>query len=268
MSTPTEVAVPTRRPVWSLTGRVALVTGAGRGVGAGIAEVLAERGAAVAVNDLHADRAAAVVGAIEAAGGTATAVVFDVCDDDAVREGVAGIADWAGAVDLLVNNAGIPEDRRVGLFVDSSAADWLPFLQLNVWAPMYCLRATLPEMVRRGFGRVVQISSGAGARGLPDGSGEALYGGSKAFMDGLLRHVANEVARHGVTVNAIAPGLITSALAYADPDLVHGLLERIPMGRLGEPREIGDAVAWLASDGAAFVTGQVIHVNGGSYQGR
>ena len=252
-----------------LSGKTALVTGSGRGIGEGIAHVLAERGAAIVVNDLHADRAQTVVDAIASKGFSATASIFDVSDYAAVVAATERIEQEVAPIDILVNNAGIPEDRHTGPFAESDPAHWKPFIDLNVYGAMNCVRAVLPRMIERGFGRIVQISSGAAARGLPLGSGESVYGGSKAYMDGLIRHLSIEVAQSGVTVNSVAPGLIgAAALVYADPDVVEKVLERVPMGRFGEPRELGDAVAWLASPDAAYVTGQVIHVNGGSYQGR
>ena len=248
--------------------RTALVTGSGRGIGRGIAMVLAERGAAVAVNDLHADRAESVVKEIADAGGRAVASVFDVTDYDAVRDALAQIERDLGPVDVLVNNAGIPEGRHTGPFIESSPPDWMPYMQLNIFGAMNCVHLALPGMCDRGWGRVIQISSAAAARGLAAHGGESLYAASKATMESLLRHVSVEVIRQGVTCNCVAPGVMDAAQAYADPDVIRAVVETAPIGRLGDSREIGDAVAWLASDGAGYVTGQVIHVNGGSYQGR
>jgi 3-oxoacyl-[acyl-carrier protein] reductase len=252
----------------TLTDRTALVTGGGRGIGRAIAQVLAERGARVVVNDLHADRAANAADEIAAAGGLASAIAFDVTDFGAVGDAVAQVERSQGPVDVLVNNAGIPEGRWTGWFVESSPADWRPYVDLNVYGPMNCLRWVLSGMCERGWGRVIQISSAAAARALPAGAGESLYAATKAAMDSLLRQVSVEVARQGVTCNAVAPGVMDAARAYADPAVIQSVVERVPMGRLGESREVAEAVAWLASDAAAFITGQVIHVNGGSYQGR
>ena len=251
-----------------LEGKMALVTGGGRGIGQGVAEVLAEEGATVAVNDLHLERAAETVEKIVAAGGTAVALPFDVTDYEAVGENVARIEAERQPLDILVNNAGIPEGRYTGPFAESQPADWEVFVHLNVYGAMNCVRSVLPGMCERGWGRVVQLSSGSAARGLPTEAGESVYGASKAFMDGLLRHVALEVAREGVTFNAISPGVMEAARAYADPAVIDAVLARVPLGRLGKSREIGHAVAWLASEEGAFVTGQVIHLNGGAYQGR
>ena len=248
--------------------RTALVTGAGRGVGQGIAEVLAQRGHAVAVNDLHPERAEAVAAEIVGAGGEAFPITFDVTDFAAVGRALGEITDQAGPVDILVNNAGIPEGRWTGPFVESTPEDWGPYMQLNVFGAMNCVRLALPGMCERGWGRVIQISSAAAARGLAAHGGESLYAASKATMESLLRHVSIEVIRKGVTCNCVAPGVMEAAKAYADPKVIQAVVDAQPIGRLGESREIGDAVAWLASEGAGFVTGQVIHVNGGSYQGR
>jgi 3-oxoacyl-[acyl-carrier protein] reductase len=252
----------------TLASRTALVTGAGRGIGEGIAAVLAERGTAVAVNDLHDDRARAAAEAITRGGGTAIPVAFDVRDPEALVTALGRIERELGPVDVLVNNAGIPEDRWTGPFAESSPQAWKPFVDLNVYGAMHCVRAVLPGMCVRSWGRIVQISSASASRSLPAGAGESVYAATKAAMESLLRHVAVEVARQGVTCNCVPPGVMDAAKAYADPKVIEAVVERVPMGRLGAAREIGDAVAWLASDEAGFVTGQVIHVNGGSYQGR
>jgi NAD(P)-dependent dehydrogenase (short-subunit alcohol dehydrogenase family) len=252
----------------SLEGRTALITGAGRGIGRAIALALAERGSHVVVNDLHEQRADDVSAEIRAAGGSATVVPFDVTDPSALANGLATAEAEAGPADILVSNAGIPEGRWSGAFAESSFEDWAPYVELNVFGAMRCVRAVLPGMRERGWGRIIQISSAAAARSLAAHGGESVYAGTKAFMEGLLRHVAVEMAESGVTCNCVAPGVMDAALAYADPAVVEAVAARVPMKRLGDSREIADAVAWLASDGARFVTGQVIHVNGGAYQGR
>jgi NAD(P)-dependent dehydrogenase (short-subunit alcohol dehydrogenase family) len=247
--------------VTALAGRLAVVTGAGRGIGKAIAAALAARGATVVVNDLHPERADEAVREI---GGGAVARPFDVTDRAAVVRELAAI----GPIDILVNNAGIPEGRFSGPFAESSPEDWATYVELNVYGAMSCFHAVVPAMCERGWGRLIQISSGSAARGLPPEAGESIYSGSKAFMDGLIRHLAIEVARHGVTVNSVAPGVMDAARAYAAPAVIDAVVARVPAGRLGRSEEVGDAVAWLASDAAGFVTGQVIHVNGGAYQGR
>ena len=251
----------------TLNGRVALVTGAGRSVGFGIARALAAAGAAVAVNDLHPDRARQAAADIAALGvGPAVAWPFDVTDHAAVLAAVAAVGDQLGPVDILVNNAGIPENGGAEHFVNSKPESWMPYIQLNLLGSMYCIHAVLPGMIERGWGRVIQISSGASSTGLP--IGVSVYGASKAGIEGLLRHVAVEVGGFGVTANALALGLMENTAQMADQHLLARILAGVPVGRLGRGEEVGAAAAWLASEQAAFVTGQVIHLNGGSTFGR
>jgi NAD(P)-dependent dehydrogenase (short-subunit alcohol dehydrogenase family) len=228
-----------------LAGKVALVTGAGQGVGAGIARVLADRGATVVVNDLAAERAEAVAADV---GGRA--VPFDVTDLAAVR---AGFTD-AGPIDVLVNNAGIPTDGFPQVdFKDSDPAVWRRFVDLNLYGVLHCTHAALPGMCERGWGRVITISSEAGRIGLP--IRVALYGAAKAGAIGFTKHLAHEVGPHGVTCNALALGSMENA--PLNPS-------RFPIPRLGTGRDVGETVAFLASDGAEWITGQVIGVNGGA----
>jgi NAD(P)-dependent dehydrogenase (short-subunit alcohol dehydrogenase family) len=237
-------------------GRVALVTGAGQGVGAGIATALAAAGAAVAVNDLHADRAAAVAARINADGGRAHACVADVTDLTAVEAMVADIEDAAGPVDVLVNNAGIPADGfALRPFRDMPVADWDRFVRLNLYGVLHCTRVTVDGMCERGWGRIVTVSSEAGRMGLP--TGVSLYGASKAAAIGFSRHLALELVGTGVTVNCVALGLMATG-----PD--DDRRPPWPTARLGDPDDVAAAVCYLASDGAAWVTGQVLGVNGGA----
>ena len=252
---------------FSLDGRTALITGAAGWTGRGIAHVLIERAAAIAVADIDAAGAAELVGELTAAGGRARAALFDVRDYDAVIAAVGQLeADWA-PIDILVNNVGMPgtPNKHVA-FAESEPADWRPWFDINIYGSLNCLRAVLPGMLGRGWGRVVQISSAMAARGLPNR--EALLGGSKAGIEGALRSIAFEVADRGVTINALALGLLENATVHADSAIVDATLARVPLGRFIEPREVGAAVAYLASDEAAMVTGQTHHLNGGSYQGR
>jgi NAD(P)-dependent dehydrogenase (short-subunit alcohol dehydrogenase family) len=251
----------------TLNGRVALVTGAGRSVGFGIARALAAAGAAVAVNDLHPDRAeqaAADIAALSAS--PAVASPFDVTDHAAVLAAVAAIGEQLGPVDILVNNAGVPENGGAEPFASSKPESWMPYIQLNLLGSMYCVHAVLPGMIERGWGRVIQISSGASSVGLPIGM--SVYGASKAGIEGLLRHVAVEVGPSGVTVNALALGLMENVAQMPDQQQLARMVRGIPVGRLGRGEEVGAAAAWLASEQGAFVTGQVIHLNGGSTFGR
>jgi NAD(P)-dependent dehydrogenase (short-subunit alcohol dehydrogenase family) len=234
-------------------GRVALVTGAGQGIGAGIASALAGAGFRVLVNDLYPDRASHVASSL---GGGAEPLPFDVTDYDAVSAAFAS----AGPVDVLVNNAGIPVDGFPQTpFASSDPAVWRRFVDLNLYGVMNCTHVALPGMVERGWGRVVTISSEAGRHGLD--IGVSLYGASKAGALGLMRHVAIEVAPFGVTVNSVSLGLIGNVSSeWADR-----VARTLPRRRLGTPADIGAAVAFLASDDADWITGQVLPVNGGAY---
>jgi NAD(P)-dependent dehydrogenase (short-subunit alcohol dehydrogenase family) len=245
--------------VFDLTGRVALVTGAGQGVGAGIAQVLATRGAAVAVNDLFEERAGRVADAIAAAGARARAVCFDVSDAAAVQAGVDGVVAALGPVDVLVNNAGVPPGMGLARFRDMPPAEWARYVDLNLYGVLRCTRSVIDGMCERGFGRVVTISSGAGQVGIP--IGVSLYGAGKGGAISFMRHLAMEVARDGVTVNTLALGLMDNA---GDEAGTAALAATVPVGRLGSPEDVGAAVAFLASDEAGWITGQTIGVNGGS----
>jgi len=243
--------------VFDLSGRRALVTGAGRNVGAGIARLLAGQGAAVAVNDLHEDRARATAETIGRAGGRALAVGFDVTDPVALAEGVSRAERELGPIDILVNNAGIPESMSLTKFRETTPADWEPYVELNLYGVLHCTRAVIDGMCERGWGRVVTISSDAGAVGLP--IGVSIYGASKGGAISFMRHLALEVARHGVTANSLALGLVLPELDASTEPLAAG----IPVGRVGTPEDIGALVVYLASEEAGWVTGQTIHLNGG-----
>jgi 3-oxoacyl-[acyl-carrier protein] reductase len=250
-----------------LDGRTALVTGAAGWTGQGIARVLAERGAAIAVNDVDAGRARALADDLAAAGSHAAPAPFDVTDYDAVVAGVADVEARLAPVDVLVNNVGMPGTPNKHIaFAESDPAEWRPWIDINIYGSLHCVRAVLAGMCERGWGRVVQISSAMAARGLPNR--EALLGGAKAGIEGVLRSVALEVADRGVTINSVALGLLENATTHADPEIVAATLAKVPIGRFIDPREVGAAVAYLASEEAAFVTGQVHHLNGGSYHGR
>jgi NAD(P)-dependent dehydrogenase (short-subunit alcohol dehydrogenase family) len=243
--------------MFDLSKRVALVTGAGQGVGAGIARALVRQGARVAVNDLQAERAeqtAAILG-----DGRALAVPFDVTDTAAVAESVRRIESALGPIDVLVNNAGIPEGMGITSFRDMEPAQWQRYVDLNLYGVLNCTKAVIDGMCARRFGRVVTISSGAGQIGIR--LGISLYGASKGGAIAFMRHLAIEVARDGVTVNTLALGLMSN---QADTAETAPLAGSVPVGRLGTPDEVGAAVVYLASDEAAWMTGQTIGLNGGS----
>lgn len=246
------------RRLFDLSGRVAVVTGAGQGVGAGIARRLAEHGATVAVNDLVAERAEATASAIREAGGTAQAVTADVCDARAVAEGLRQVVGDLGPVDVLVNNAGVPPSgMHFAAFAETAPADWDRYIQLNLYGVMHCARAVLPPMIDRGWGRLVTIVSDAGRFGEPN---MAAYCAAKAGAAGLVRAISREVARFGVTSNAISLGSIEPP----EPDVTAAArATRYPTKRLGRPDDIAAAVVWLSSEEAGWVTGQTISINGG-----
>lgn len=245
--------------MFDLTGRTALVTGAGQGVGEGIAALLAEAGAAVAVNDLHEERARAVAAGIEAAGGRAIAAPFDVGAYSAVEAGIAAAEAEIGPLDILVNNAGIPESMGVQQFRESDPESWRPYIDVNLYGVMNCSRAVINGMADRGYGRIVTISSGAGTIGLSLGVSPyaAGKGGGLSFM----RHLAIENARQGVTANTVAIGLIDN---HQDPGVTAHMAKQVPVGRLGQPRDIASLCLYLASDEASWMTGQTIELNGGA----
>jgi NAD(P)-dependent dehydrogenase (short-subunit alcohol dehydrogenase family) len=245
--------------VFDLSGKVALVTGAGQHVGAGIASLLASRGAAVAVNDLFEDRARDSAERIAEAGGKAAALAFDVTDRAAVAEGVARAERALGPVDVLVNNAGVPVGMGVTQFRDMDPEEWRRYVDLNLYGVVHCTRAVIDGMCERGWGRIVTISSEAGRTGIP--IGVSLYGAGKGGGLAFMRHLALEVARFGVTANSLTLGLMDHA---GDEAFTSAIAKTIPLGRCGNAADVGAAVVWLASDEAGWVTGQTIGVNGGS----
>lgn len=244
-------------------GRVALVTGAGQGMGVGIARALAEQGAAVGVNDVEPGRAAVVADELTAAGLVAVAVPFDVTDADAVTDGVAAAEHALGPVDILVNNAGVPAGMTPMRFREMPHEAWARYVDLNLYGSLHCIRAVVDGMCERGWGRIVQISSGAGRTGIA--FGVSLYGASKSGIEGFVRHLAVEVARNGVTANCLALGLMANT-AGTDERLLGAMTAGIPVGRLGTPEDVGAAVVYLASSEASWLTGQTIDLNGGATQ--
>ena len=241
--------------MFDLSGRLALVTGAGQGIGAGIAGHLAARGAAVLVNDIQAERAEAAADTIRSADGRAEALPFDVTQREAVEKALAG-----RAVDIVVNNAG---NAGAHVFRPTPFREMDPAaaIDVNLHGVMHTTHAVLAGMCERGFGRLITIASGAGCVGLP--IGVAPYGAGKAGAISFMRHIAIENATLGVTANSLALGLMEMTAVH-DPKLVEQLARTVPCGRLGTGDDVGPACVWLASNEAAWVTGQTIHVNGGS----
>jgi 2-hydroxycyclohexanecarboxyl-CoA dehydrogenase len=242
-----------------LEGRVALVTGAGRGMGRAIAERLAAEGARVAVTDV--DRATAEDTA-SALGPTACAIHLDVTDPASVASAVEKATGVLGPVDVLVNNAGWD---HMAPFLETDPELWDRIIDINLKGPLHCARAILPGMVERRSGRVVNISSDAGRVG---STGEAVYSATKAGLVGFTKTLAREMARFRITVNVVCPGptdtpLLDDLLGQGNERLIDALRRAIPLGRLGQPADVAAAVAFLASDDASFITGQTLSVSGG-----
>lgn len=245
----------------SLEGRVALVTGASRGIGRSIASTLASRGAYVAVNYARSsDAAQSLCAEIEATGGRAFAVGFDVADAEAVDAGVDKIKEALGPIEILVNNAGVSIDA---LLMRASDEDWARTMSINLTGAFQVIRACSRHLLKaRAKGRIINISSVIGEQG---NVGQSMYSASKAGLIGLTKSLAREFAPRGVTVNAITPGFIATDMTDASlsGESKDALLRQIPLGRVGAVQEIAEAVAFLAAPASAYTTGHVMRVNGG-----
>ena len=242
-----------------LRGRVALVTGASGGIGRVIARRLGAAGARVAVN-YHTGAAAAAeaADAIRAAGGEAFPVGADVCDEDAVEAMVSEVVGRWDGIDILVNNAGVTRDR---LLLRMTPKEWDEVISVNLRGSFLCTKTVLPHMVRQRRGRIVSISSVVGTSGNP---GQANYAASKAGIIGFTKAMAREVASRNITVNALAPGYITTAMVeQLSEEVRRAILGRIPMSRFGAPEDVAEAVVFLCGDGAGYITGQVLGIDGG-----
>jgi 3-oxoacyl-[acyl-carrier protein] reductase len=243
----------------NLSGKVALVTGASRGIGAAVAKTLAAQGATV-VAAARRSNAETTASSITAGGGKAEAVTLDVTDKANVEAVVSGAIGKHGRIDILVNNAGIAKDQ---LLMRMKREDWDAVIATNLTAAFTCSQAVLRPMMKQRGGRIINISSVVGQMG---NAGQVNYAASKAGLIGMAKALAREVASRGITVNVVAPGLIdtdmTKALNAGTSDT---WAAQIPLGRLGTPEDVAWAVCFLASDEAAYITGQVVAVNGGMY---
>ena len=239
--------------------KVALVTGASRGIGIEIALTLAAQGNFVVVNYNGSEaRAKEVVEAIEKNGGQAAAYQCSVGDFNACQEMIQSIIKEYGRLDILVNNAGITRD---GLMLTMKEADWDAVLDTNLKGAFHCMKAAYRPMMKQKYGRIVNLSSIVGLRG---NAGQANYAASKAGLIGLTKSLAKELAARNVTVNAVAPGFIDTDMTAALPEKAReAMLSTIPMGRLGQAEDVARAVAFFAGEGAGYVTGQVLCVDGG-----
>ena len=246
--------------MFDLSGKVALVTGAGRGIGQAISFALARAGATIVATDVSTDAVAQTPRAIVAEGGKAEGLVMNVTDPATVHAAVEGALQTHGKIDILVNNAGITRDQ---LLMRLKRDDWDLVLQVNLTGAFTCTQAVLRPMMKQRSGRIISISSVVGQMG---NAGQSNYAASKAGLIGFSKSVAREVASRGITVNVVAPGLIDTDMTRALPEEVRAeWVSKVPLNRFGTVEDVASAVCFLATEEAAYITGQVLAVNGGMY---
>jgi 3-oxoacyl-[acyl-carrier protein] reductase len=246
----------------ALQGRIALVTGASQGIGRAVALELARSGATVALAARNEAKLAEVASEITAAGGQAAAFALDVASEDSIKTGAKAILDKFGKVEILVNNAGITRDD---LAMKMKRADWDDVLATNLTGAFLLTQALMRPMMKNRWGRIVNITSVVGRTGQ---TGQVNYAASKAGMIGMTRSLARELASRGITVNAVAPGYIETPMTHVlSEELRNQMLASIPLARAGADQDIANAVAFLASDAASYITGHVLDVNGGMFMG-
>jgi 3-oxoacyl-[acyl-carrier protein] reductase len=248
--------------MYTLQGHVALVTGASQGIGRACAKVLAANDAAVALAARSEDKLKSVLDEIVAAGGKAAAFKLDVSSEEAIKATVKEIQAQLGKIDILVNNAGITKDT---LMMRMKRADWDDVMATNLTAPFLLTKECIPGMLKLRWGRIINITSINGQMGAP---GQANYASSKAGLIGLTLSAARELASRNITVNAVAPGWIETAMTSdLAPELKDSMIKQVPLGRAGSDVDIAHAVNFLASDEASYITGHVLNVNGGMLMG-
>lgn len=246
--------------MFSLKDKVALLTGASQGIGRETALALAEAGAKVAAAARNEEKLASLVNEIVNAGGEAIAIKMDVADAEQIKSGFKQTLEKFGRLDILVNNAAITRD---GLALRMKQDDWDAVIRANLTGAHLCIQQALSTMMRARAGRIINISSVVAQMG---NAGQANYVAAKAGLVGLTKAIAIEIASRNITVNAVAPGFIATPMTDVLPDKVKDELKaRIPLGRMGSPRDVASAIVFLASDEAAYITGHVLDVNGGLY---
>jgi 3-oxoacyl-[acyl-carrier protein] reductase len=244
----------------SLSGKVALVTGASRGIGREIALALARAGAEVACAARTEEAAVATARAIEEAGGRSRALAMDVADDASVERGCAALLEACGSIPILVNNAGITRDN---LLMRMKKEEWDAVLSTNLTGVFRTCRALVPSMVRARYGRIVNVTSVVAKIGNP---GQVNYSAAKAGIEGMTRSLAREIASRNVTVNCVAPGFIDTDMTRELPEEARKkLLDQVPLRRLGTAADVASAVVFLVGEGASYITGATLDVNGGMY---